>query len=89
MVSSRDVIPRMGVCFPFFFVARSPRFSTIVRAYAAILRDELRSGIIATLVISNLFLISRRVPFVNSSRKQKSFLPREIFHEPWMVWNRV
>lgn len=35
---------------------RSARFSTIIRAYAAILHDQSRSGIIATLVISNLSL---------------------------------
>lgn len=33
---------------------RSARFSMIIRAYAAILHDQSRSGIIATLVISNL-----------------------------------
>lgn len=57
---------------------RSARFSTIIRAYAAILHDQSRSGIIATLVISNLSSFRNYVLFVNSSRRNKSFVPRKI-----------
>lgn len=84
----RRVIPTHGCMLrvsSFSLPAFFPRLHELTPRFYA-MNCVLECGIIATLVISNLFLISRRVPFVNSSRKQKSFLPREIFQYVHVWW---
>lgn len=58
---------------------RSARFSTIIRAYAAILHDQSRSGTWNNRYTRNIeFILISYVLFVNSSRRNKSFVPRKI-----------
>lgn len=58
---------------------RSARFSTIIRAYVAILHDQSRSGTWNNRYTRNIeFILISYVLFVNSSRRDKSFVPRKI-----------